>query len=385
MKILWISPLPSNLAAGCVESRLLRFFKHPAPWITSHLPPVKNIDLHIASAYPGGSKNVEFELSGAKWHLVPVPASGRALRFFAQDFKYFECLFKKISPDVVHSWGTEDSNSIVAQKLLPKKTLIGIQGLSHQYLSVSGINGILRRLICSITEVRTLSKSRFIVAESNYSLKCASKLANKASGHIVQHPVRPEILSADFSSDRLNRALFAGNLTPRKGILEALTAFAVAAPKNWSLHVAGEGEYKFVSKMKHLAEKLGLGDRIKFLGSLDTGALIKEMQLASIFLLPTKMDTGPTALKEAICMGLWPVCFNNSGPSEYIQKFNWGSLAQNLNQEDLNRKLKTAIEDKHWTQIAHNNNPVLKARSFFSADSAWNSLIPIYRMIINSK
>lgn len=384
MKILWICPFPGSLAQNRVENNLLKFFKHPAPWITAHLPPPEGIDLHVASMYPGGKNRVDFEYLNANWHLIPVPASGRATKFFAGDHRYFENLIKELSPDVVHAWGTEDSNALIAQKILPKKTLIGIQGLIYKYLWVSGPKGFFRRLICLITENIALSRARFLVAESNYSLKCALKIAPKAKGHVVQHPIRQEILNSEFIESNDPVALFVGDLCPRKGIHEAVIAFASAAPTDWSMRIAGDGDPVFVNKLKKLCEKLNISHRIFFLGNIDSIALIKEMMSASVFLLPTKMDTGPTSLKEALCMGLWPVCYDNSGPAEYINKFKWGSLAHNLSQRDLASKLRAAIHQKPWLNNRQLNRVVLQARAFFSPQSAWDELIPIYKKITAS-
>jgi glycosyltransferase involved in cell wall biosynthesis len=384
MKVLWISSFPSTLCENRVEAHLSHFFTHPVPWITSHLSPPANVELHIACLYPGGKDYLDFIENGASWHLIPVPPTGRASTFFLSDHKYYEPLFLKIKPDVVHAWGTEDSNAIVAEKLMPSRTLIGIQGLVHDYLFVSGVNGFFRMLVCSLTEIATLSKARQIVAESIFSIKSAAKFARKAEFHVVDHPVRIEIHEADWNLPRLDQILFVGNLSTRKGIKEALIAFSQAAPANWRFRIAGSGEKSYVEKMKNLAVNLGVADRVSFLGSLSSSQLIEEMQSSSIFLLPTKSDTGPTALKEAICMGLWPVCFDNSGPSEYINNFKWGSLAKNLNQQDLYHKLKTAIMERPWENFEGDTHPAILARSFFSTQTAWNKLIPIYESIVGN-
>jgi glycosyltransferase involved in cell wall biosynthesis len=385
MTILWICPFPGSLAQNRVENNLLKFFKHPAPWITAHLPPPEFIDLHVASMYPGGKKRVDFEYLNAKWHLIPVPATGRSTKFFVGDHRYFESLFNELSPDVVHAWGTEDSNALIAQKILPKRTLIGIQGLICKYLWVSGPNGFFRRLICLITENIALTRARFLVAESSYSLECAAKLAPKAKGYVVQHPIQQEFLKAEILEMNDPVALFVGDLCPRKGIIEAIIAFASAAPMDWVMRIAGDGDPIFVNKLKKISEKLNLSHRISFLGKINTLALTNEMMSASVFLLPTKTDTGPTSLKEAICMGLWPVCYDNSGPGEYIRKFKWGSLADNLNQQDLTRKLKAAIHEKPWLNNELRKSVVFQSRSFFSSQTCWDELIAIYKKIQKSR
>lgn len=338
----------------------------------------------MACLLPGGKKRLDFEHSGAWWHLLPAPPNNRSAKLFVDDYKYFKTLFNEVKPTLVHSWGTEDSNAIVAQKLSPGKTLVGIQGLIHKCLFVSGLKGFLRRLICSLTEIRVLMKSRYVVCESNFAHDGAAVFAQKASLYVVPHSIRHEILKVEIQTNLCNKIVFIGSICPAKGIEDALNAFDSAAPLEWTLDVIGDGSKDYIARIKRKVEKLSSKNRIRFLGHLNTNDLISKMQNASIFLLPTRIDTGPTSLKESICMGLWPVCFDNSGPAEYIRKFQWGSLAENLNQQDLTHKLKAVIQDKPWLDNDKRYKTILKARSFFSSESAWAGLLPIYRMIQDS-
>jgi glycosyltransferase involved in cell wall biosynthesis len=378
MRVLWISYLPAAICQKHGDQSLKNFFTHPAPWISSHLPPPENIELHIACLHPGGAKKSQFQELGALWHLIPAPSNGRAARFFTSDHKYYEPLLTEISPDIIHAWGTEDSNAIVASKLLPERTVIGVQGLVNKYLFVSGLSGFARMMVCSIMEILTLSRAKHVVAESEFSMKSAKFFARRAKLHVVQHPVRQEIQAVDWRCLRSRRILYVGSLSPRKGIRQALVAFSRSPTENWEFHIAGTGESRYVAKLKALSKRLGIAERVKFRGMLESDELITEMQTTPIFLLPTKSDTGPTALKEAICMGMWPICFDNSGPAEYINLLKWGNLARNLDQQDLSSKLSSAITGKPWENYPEDGHPVKQARDIFSWQNAWKNLSPIY-------
>src|SRR4030095_1431846 len=123
-------------------------------------------------------------------------------------------------------------------------------------------------------------------------------------------------------------------------ISDALRAFAAIQEADWRLLVIGGGTPKAEADMFHLADQLGILGRFRHDRSLSSPEVVQAMQSSSIFLLPTRVDTGPTALKEALALGLWPVCYDNTGPGEYVRQFGFGMLARDLDQQDLTEKLR---------------------------------------------
>src|SRR6266478_4051725 len=132
MRVLWICGLPK-----AVEEEALNRQDHGSKaawsWIVAHLPPPKQVELHLACLWPGGDKQKAVEYKGTTFHLLPCPKRGRALLLFQRDPIYFRSLFAKLRPDLVHGWGTEDSYGLVARRLAPFHHVIGIQGLINAY------------------------------------------------------------------------------------------------------------------------------------------------------------------------------------------------------------------------------------------------------------
>jgi glycosyltransferase involved in cell wall biosynthesis len=108
------------------------------------------------------------------------------------------------------------------------------------------------------------------------------------------------------------------------------------------------------------------------------------MQSSSVFVLPTRIDTGPTALKEALAMGLWPVCYDNSGPSHYIRKFQYGNLAEDLNLPALTEALRQAIAAQEWKSSASHEKVKSHIRPHFDRSRIWRELINVYGKICQS-
>jgi glycosyltransferase involved in cell wall biosynthesis len=103
------------------------------------------------------------------------------------------------------------------------------------------------------------------------------------------------------------------------------------------------------------------------------------MKEASVFLLPTRIDTGPTALKEALAMGLWPVCYDNSGPAEYIRLFGFGTLAKDGDLADLTERLTIVLRNRPWEDPAKRVQLRELTQKRFSRQNIWMELVRLYQ------
>jgi glycosyltransferase involved in cell wall biosynthesis len=378
---LWICGLPKQVEDTCFHGE-----SHGATaawsWITAHLPAPSDIKLHLACLWPGGSQRESFDFQGAHFHLLPCPAIGRALLLFQRDTSYFRKLFEELRPDLVHGWGTEDSFGLVARRLAPQRHVIGIQGLIRNYYKY--LPKTYRTVAVRATERMTLKKARCVVAESCYSLNSAAPLCPQAVRRVVEQPLRSEFLEAQPSDGMQRTVLFVGSIEERKGVMDAVLAFSRAAPDNWKLHVVGRGTVENESQMYRLVGDTRTNGRFHHSRNLDAPDLVKAMQESSVFLLPTRVDTGPTALKEALTMGLWPVCYDNSGPGEYVRKYAFGSLARDQDIDILCRALKDCVMDLPWNDANKRMILARRTRNDFSREQAWKQLIQFYQTVTSA-
>jgi glycosyltransferase involved in cell wall biosynthesis len=382
MRVLWICGLPSQVQDTCFHGED-RGSRAAWSWIVAHLPPPDDIDLHMACLWPGGNRRESVTFEGANFHLLPCPAKGRALLLFQHDTSYFRSLFKELKPDVVHGWGTEDSFGLVARRLAPQRHVIGIQGLIHTYRKY--LPSTYRTLVVRVTERMTLRRARNVVAESHYSLNSAAPLTPAAIKRAIEHPLRPEFLAAPPSDGTEKTVLFVGAIDERKGVVDAIVAFSKVASEDWRLHVIGKGTSENESKMYKLVRDMRIDARFRHSRDLDTPSLVKAMRESAVFLLPTRVDTGPTALKEALTMGLWPVCYDNSGPGEYIRKYSFGSLARDRDMASLSNELKRCVSEMPWKDAEKRKSLEQQTRYDFSREQAWKQLTQFYEMVAASR
>ena len=93
-----------------------------------------------------------------------------------------------------------------------------------------------------------------------------------------------------------------GRLTPQKGLDVLLEAFARLRGRfpEWTLVVLGEGPLR--SELEQLRDRLGLADRVRFPGTFPNPRA--ALAQADLFVLPSRWESFPMALCEALASGL---------------------------------------------------------------------------------
>ncbi len=375
MKILWICGLPLE-----VQHEVLRDQDYGArqawSWVLGHLPPPEGIELHIACRTAWHTSPQEFTYQGARFHLIPVKARARIYCLYRFDWLFFRDLAARLKPDVVHGWGTEDAYAHVALKLSPERHLIQIQGNINALKKWEPMSwGI---MLSASSERLALSRARHVVAENEYSLNAALPMVRTKSVHAIEHPIRAGFRIAPPTDGEGKQILYVGVIQERKGIWDALEAFCGGTPPDWKLAIVGNGKAGAIERLRRLISEKSLDSRVRYHPQLNTSGIVSLMQASSVFLLPTWIDTGPTALKEALAMGLWPVCYDNSGPAHYIRHFQYGNLAEDRKVADLTAVLKQALAAQAWKQPANRAKIETHIRPHFDRDRIWRELAALY-------
>lgn len=110
------------------------------------------------------------------------------------------------------------------------------------------------------------------------------------------------------------RAVFVGRLLAWKGVLLAIRTLAQPAAAGWDLDIYGDGPDR--ARAERLADRLGVGDRVRILGSRPRAELLAGLTAADAMLFPSVHDSAPWAVAEAAAAGLPVVCLDRGGPPE---------------------------------------------------------------------
>lgn len=115
-------------------------------------------------------------------------------------------------------------------------------------------------------------------------------------------------------------------------LIKAFASFVRKHEGDFMLRIGGRGsKYR---KLKMLARKYGVADRVNLHGYVPREEVLKEMQRANIFILPSRFEAFGVVLIEAMSTGC-PVISTYSGGPESIVKHTDGLLVESDNVEEL--------------------------------------------------
>ena len=124
------------------------------------------------------------------------------------------------------------------------------------------------------------------------------------------------------------RIVGVGRLETEKGFDRLIDAFARIAEshQDWRLRILGEGSCR--RQLETQRSRLGLDDRVSMPGWVDE--IESELAAATIFALPSRYEGFPSALMEAMAIGVPSVAVDcESGPRVVINEPGCGLLVDN--------------------------------------------------------
>jgi len=197
-------------------------------------------------------------------------------------------------------------------------------------------------------EARHVRRADRVITTSAYS---AGRIARFYGLDRERIDVVPELIDLD-SWDRAvaaspreegpPRILTVAHLYPRKGVDTLLRAFA-SLPAEAHLRIVGTGPER--ERLEHLANTLGLKDRVHFLGHLPFAALVGEYRNATLFALPTEQEGFGIVFLEAMASSLPIVATRVAAVPEVVSDGVTALLANPGDESTLAQMLQTLLAD----------------------------------------
>jgi glycosyltransferase involved in cell wall biosynthesis len=124
--------------------------------------------------------------------------------------------------------------------------------------------------------------------------------------------IRSELIRAATPPVRTGSptVLYAGRLEPFKGVFLCLRALVLLP--GWRLVVCGSGSDE--QRLQRLARRLGIVDRVDWLGWLPQEEVLHRMAEADVFLIASVHEEASAVIAEARAVGLPVVCLARGGP-----------------------------------------------------------------------
>ena len=366
MKVLWLTNIP--LPEACL---LMNENPHPfGGWLinaSAGLLSKKNLELSIA--FPSSVLKDISQLNGKKISYFTFPFVDLKGKESIKNNKYLIKILKKLSPDLVHIFGTEFAHSLAmvnACNELGIKTVINIQGLvsiiSKHYTAGLPIkvqkrftlrdlvkqNNILQQKKefekRGLIEIEAIQKVAHIIGRTTWDRVCTSQINSIASYHFCNETLREEFYKHEWSLESCEKfSIFLSQATyPIKGLhfmLEALTLIIKKYPET-KLYIAGLDitastnlieKLKRSSYAKYIAElirKNNLKQHVFFTGLLDEKKMCDKYLKSNVFVCSSSIENSPNSLGEAMILGIPCVASDVGGVSDMLKHKEEGFVYQ---------------------------------------------------------
>ncbi len=207
---------------------------------------------------------------------------------------------------------------------------------------------------------------------------------------IIFHPVGIDINKFPFrwQSIPVERSstviiITIARLVEAKGIQYGIQAISKLLKEYPTLHleyrIIGGGRFK--ERLRKIVEELGLGGVVRFLGPLGQEEVIREIQKAHVFLLPSVAEALPLVLMEAQAVGLPIVATNVGSTSQVIIDGESGFLVPERDVDSLAEKIKYLIERPEiWPGLGRAGRKYVEEN--YDIEKLNNRLVEIYERLI---
>ena len=350
-------------------------------YLISELIKRPDLDLHILSFNYDVSESSTSKRNGYTKYVLPGARLGTVSAFW-QDQRMLNVELDKIRPAIVHGQGAGHDGILARRSHYP--SVITIHGIMAEDLKhLATIRQRARHyLLNRLSEHYCIRKAEHTILISQY---VADYFGDRIAGqvHFIPNPIAPSFFDLPRAEEP-ERVLFAGRVTPLKGILDLIRATAtIARQQPVQLVLAGSLEdHQYEEQLRSEVRRLDIEDRVHFCGLLDAQSLRREFSQASMLVLPSYQETAPMVINEAMAAGL-PVIASRVGGIPYqVRDGETGFLIDAGDVEALVERIGTLLSQPTLRESFGREAKAL-AEKGYRADNVANETIAVYQKVLS--
>lgn len=179
--------------------------------------------------------------------------------------------------------------------------------------------------------------------------------------------------------------LYVGRVDWNKGLDMALNGFSLVAEElPEAVMVVIGRDYGYLSRLKDLSCRLGLGDKVFLVGEVSEAMLYSAYDVADVFLLSSVYEGLPTVVLEAMACGVPVIAFRTGGTAYAIEHGETGLLVDYNDCKDMAEQLLMVLSDKSFKERLVRNAKALVEQRYSWAKNA-ECIEALYEHVFNRK
>jgi glycosyltransferase involved in cell wall biosynthesis len=292
--------------------------------------------------------------------------------------------------DVVHAHALFSFAPIVAASMARKMGVPYVLrplGVLSRY-GMSSRRAFQKKLSLGLVERRLLEAANAVHFTSMDEQSEAEAMGLKCNGQVIPLGINigsKEIVRSRWQVGEQVTLLFLSRIDPKKnleGLLQALTLEPLRK-MDLRLLVAGDGEADYVSKIKEMADRLGISGRIEWLGYVDGARKADALASSTVFVLPSYSENFGIAVVEALGASL--PCIVSSGVAISVEIVDAGAgVVSEVGAASIGECILAIVRNQNdYDRMS------IAARSLaikqYSIEVMGDRLEGLYRSIVNAK
>ncbi len=307
MRLAYIAPLPAShiLPALDLKPKFRNQKQHPATWvqvISEAIASAPDVEVNVVAHTRATYRMRSVCRNGVQCYFVPKFEPGHldSLTGYFTARCQLASAVKKISPDIVQGFGTEQHSGWSSVNM-GTRSVVQIQGiiaLLAPYLRMAQWDKACRQRY----ERKAVCKATAVFVENEFVRQWVLDQADTKPVYVIPHGVKQSFFNVrpEFSSSTF---LCVSALEPYKGVDAVIRGFAMSSlSDNARLIIVGTGG--MLSSLIQLADELGVADNVDFAGQCSSQEVMQYMEKSIGLIHASRMDSSPNVITEAHAAGL---------------------------------------------------------------------------------
>ena len=314
MRISLLANFPAHVVPALGREKPSGHYATWLPQLSEQFEAATDFDFHWITISKQFIADQPVRWRGQTFHFLHNAQRLRMLRGYARDCRLIRERLELVQPDLVHAWGSEDCFGVAGARC-GWPWLLSMQGLLQEYVRRAPMHPLRRESKLATANFMACRRAREITVESRWGERVLTRLAPHARLHRVEYGVGAQFFAKEWEPDRDRaHAVFIGHADKRKGIGDAIYAFAKPEMAGLSLDVIGGRGSKLAQELIAISPP-----NVRWRGLLGAEETAEALRRAWCLVLPTRADTSPNVVKEARVVGLPVVTTPHGGQSDYIE------------------------------------------------------------------